>query len=97
MIQPFQRRWAITRQRLDEAFGLLQSIRSDAEAERCFAWYHDVLEHNELELALDALEHLAESSSLPPNVWEAFAEAAESMDLKNRAAACRRMKMESTQ
>lgn len=39
------------------------------------------LEHNEPELALDALEHLAESSTLPATVCDAFAVAAESMDL----------------
>ena len=94
MTHPLEESWAATRQRLDEAFRLLRSIRSDSEAERCFAWYRDELEQNELELALDALEHLAESFSMPANIWEAFALAAESMDLSDRAAACRRMKIE---
>lgn len=96
MTHPHEKRWAVTRKRLDDAFQLLQSIRSDSEARRCFDWYRDELEHNELELALDALEQLAESSTLPANVWEAFAVAAESMDLAERAAACRKMKLEST-
>lgn len=94
MTHPLEKRWEVTRNRLDEAFRLLQSLRSDSETERCFAWYRDELEHNELELALDALEHLAESSTLPATVWEAFAVAADSMDLVERAAAYRRMKSE---
>lgn len=90
-----ERRWKNTREKLDEAFRILQGLRSDSEAERCFAWYREVLQRNELELALDALEHLAESSTLPDRAWEAFAVAAESMDLSQRAAACRKMKVES--
>ncbi len=96
MTHPLERRWAVTRKRLDEAFRLLQSLRSDSEATRCFEQYRDELAHNELELALDALEHLAESSTLPATVWEAFAAAADSMNLVERAAACRKMRLEST-
>ena len=95
MSHPLEKRWAVTRERLAEAFQLLQSVRSDTEAMRCYASYRDVLDHNELELALDALEHLAESSALPAAVWEAFAVAAESMDLTERAANCRKMISES--
>jgi hypothetical protein len=73
---------------------LLKSLRSDSEAERCFAWYREELDHNELELALDALEHLAGSSTLPAAIWEALAVAAESMDLFERAAVLRKMKSE---
>ena len=94
MTHLFNQRWEEARKRLDEAFRLLHSLRSDSEAKRCFAWYRDELEHNELELALDALEHLAESSTLPTTVWEAFAIAADSMGLVERAIACRKMKSE---
>lgn len=92
MSHPLEQRWAVTRARLDEAFRLVQTLRSDPEAESCFARYREEIDYNELELALDALQHLAESSSLPPSAWEAFAVAAESMDLTERAARCRSMK-----
>ena len=96
MTHPLEERWAVTRKRLDDAFRLLQSLRSDSEVEGCFTSYRHALGHNELELALDALEDSAESSTLPATVWEAFAVAADSMDLVERAAACRKMKLEST-
>ena len=88
------KRWEVTRQRLNEAYQILQSVRSNAEAQSCLLEYKDMFDHNELELALDALEHLADSSDLPDSVWEAFAVAAASMDLHDRAAACRKMKAE---
>jgi hypothetical protein len=96
MTHPLEKRWAVTRKRLDEAFRSLQSLRSGPDAEKCFARYRDMLEHNELELALNALEHLAECSTLPAAVWEAFAVAADSMDLAERSAACRKMKLACT-
>ena len=92
MTLPLEQRWAVTRKRLDEAFRLLKSLRSDSEAERCFAWYREEIDHNELELALDALEHVAGSSTLPAAIWDALAVAAESMDLFERAAVLRKMK-----
>ena len=58
-------RWEVTRLRLDEAYQILFALRSDVEAQGCFSGYRDMLDHNELELALDALGHLAESSDLP--------------------------------
>lgn len=88
-------RWAVTRVRLDEALQLMQQIRGDAEAKLSYAQYQDALEQNELELALDALEHLSESSSLPAPIWERLAVAAESMDLLERAIACRKMGLNS--
>lgn len=91
MTHPLERRWAITRKRLDEAFRQLRSLRSDSEAEQCYAMYREELGYNELELALDALENLAETSPLPASAWEALAVAADSMDLSERAAAYRRM------
>jgi hypothetical protein len=49
-----------------------------------------MLEHNELELALDALEQITATFTLPGTVWERFAVAAESMTLTDRATAYRR-------
>jgi predicted ester cyclase len=87
---PLEARWAVTRQHLDEACTLLRALRLDAEAERGFAEYREMLEHNELELALDELEHVAGTFPAPPAVWEKLATAAESMKLADRAESCRR-------
>lgn len=47
--------------------------------------YNEYLEHNELELALDQLEGLGELNAVAPAYWKNLANAAETMDLHERA------------
>lgn len=89
MSDSLTKRWKVTTQRLEEAYELLRALRSDAEATHRFVEYREMLEHNELELALEELEQLTETFTPPPAVWEQLAVAAESMDLADRAEALR--------
>lgn len=90
MGHPLEHRWEVSRKLLDAALTALQSARQDAKAEQCIAEYQRMLQHNELELALDMLE-LTETFTPPQEVWERLALAADSMDLFDRARSYWRM------
>jgi len=93
MSHSLEKHWTITRERLDHAYKLLATLRSDEHASRCYVEYRDFIDHNELECALAALEAVGEWSALPDEALEGMAVAAESMDLAERAAALRRQKV----
>src|SRR5437870_1948371 len=52
--------------------------------------FEEFLEHNELELAWDALEAVAERLNAPPSCWHLLAQAATLMDLSSKAEAAER-------
>ena len=78
--------WERTRDSLARAWALLPP---PATAEDGLAWYHEFLDSNELELALEALADLGRARGAPDGFWTELAYAASSMGLDERAAAFR--------
>ncbi len=80
-----EKRWSITNSLLDQAMALLCTYSGiDQHLED----YREYIKHNELELALDALEDAAIKIEAEldciKEVWKKLFEAAESMELKER-------------
>ena len=75
------RSWQRTRTHLAAAAALLPASPRKNPDGGSLQRYDEVLEHNELELALDELEGLAEVNAVPPAFWTALAEAASEMKL----------------
>lgn len=69
--------WRTTRRHLERARSRLAGVEDAA--------LREYLENNELELALDELERLAEDRSCPREFWAAMAAAAAGMKLEERA------------
>ena len=80
MSERLQRSWEITRDHLRLARACLPGGLDDSP-------YLEYLAHNELELALDALEELEDQAG--PAFWGHLADAAEQMQLLQRAARLR--------
>jgi hypothetical protein len=80
-----ERSWAITREHLAEAKAALLSALPRPEGSAMFAAYEDYLDHNELELALDELESIAENVKANAIFWRDALSAAESMGLVRHA------------
>jgi hypothetical protein len=91
MPHPLQARWDLTRQHLAAAADFIRRQSDTPEVQRCVAEYAEFLDHNELECALDMLECACESFDASPNTFELLAVAAESMELRDRALALRRL------
>ena len=49
--------------------------------------FQEYLDHNELELAMEALARLGETVQATPSLWEALADAANEMELSQKASA----------
>lgn len=81
--------WAQVSQELEGAARLLPSPAQKGDDGGTIEAFHDWLEHNELELALDELELLGEANEVPDDFWLHLATAAGFMKLDARQARCR--------
>jgi hypothetical protein len=63
-----------------------QMLRSDAAKNEAIRRYQEFIEHNELELACDALESYANENPVPIAFWIALRDAAMKMNLLDNAA-----------
>jgi hypothetical protein len=85
------KRWQVTKSHLRFATQLLPKLltenngRDSTKEIATLEAYNEYLDHNELELALDQLEGLGELNTVPPAYWKNLANAAETMDLHDRA------------
>jgi hypothetical protein len=79
--------WKVTEARLRHAFqGLPQPAKENYEEfHNLLHSYENYLEHNELELALDALEELGHLVLCRGSFWRNLERAAENMELTERA------------
>ena len=77
------RLWALIRADLLRARNLLPNSSEDSPSLR---QYDEFLEHNELELACDALEDSAKDGSVGSDFWLALRDAASKMRLEENAA-----------
>jgi hypothetical protein len=75
--------WALIKADLLRARNLLPNSCEDSPSLRR---YSEFLEHNELELACNALEESAKDRSVSSNFWLALLDAAEKMQLEENAA-----------
>jgi len=75
--------WALIKADLLRARNLLPNSCDDSSSLRR---YSEFLEHNELELACDALEESAKDRTVSSNFWLAMRDAAEKMRLEENAA-----------
>lgn len=82
MPSPHEASWARTRAHLDRAWVLLPPPTADGLGLDVFSEY---LDHNELELALDALVEVGDDRGAEAVFWLALAEAAREMGLNDRA------------
>lgn len=82
MAGDLQSGWDRTRGSLARAWALLPP---PAPAEDHLVWYHEFLDHNELELALDALADVGTARGATDDFWSELADAATSMGLSERA------------
>lgn len=80
-----QRSWTITREYLAKAQATLQAALPGPEDTATFAAYDDWLDNNELALALDELEILAEDVPVSNTFWQVALLAAENMGLADHA------------
>ncbi|HWA93008.1 MAG TPA: hypothetical protein VG844_00300 [Terracidiphilus sp.] len=63
-----------------------QMLPKDAGRSDAIKQYHEFIEHNELELACDALESYADKNPVPGAFWIALRDAAIKMGLPENAA-----------
>ena len=80
-----QESWARTTAHLRRAARLLPEVPAPSEDGRV-EQFREYLEHNELELALDALEALGECNPVPSEFWGHLREAAAEMRLEKHVA-----------
>ena len=76
-----QKLWALIKADLGRARNLLP-VSADQQS---LSQYYEFLEHNELELACDALEESAEDRKVSPEFWFALRDAATKMQLRDHA------------
>jgi len=74
--------WAQIRADLERA---RNTLPNDAADEHAISQYEDFLVHNELELACDMLESYAATHAVSKEFWFALRDAAEKMELHERA------------
>ena len=77
-----QELWAQIRADLEQA---RNTLPNDATGEHAISEYEGFLAHNELELACDMLESYAETHAVSKKFWSALRDAAEKMELYERA------------
>jgi hypothetical protein len=82
-----EKSWSVTRTLLARAKATLPvpSPEAKAEFEETLAEYERMLDHNELELALDALEHAGNLVPTRGGFWKDLERAATNMELIARA------------
>ena len=74
--------WAQIRADLEQA---RNTLPNDAADDHAISQYEEFLAHNELELACDMLESCAETYAVNKEFWFALRDAAEKMELYERA------------
>ena len=74
--------WAEVERELERARGYLPSELMENTTTGTLAQYEEFLAANELQLALEELEGVAEQSTCPPTFWVALKDAAERMELR---------------
>ncbi|MBC9877178.1 hypothetical protein G8O24_07435 [Bradyrhizobium sp. INPA01-394B] len=86
------KRWKITETVLERARNALPAspAANEHETARLLEQYREFLEHNELGLALDALEELGHLLSAQGGFWRDLERAAENMGLSDRLPALRK-------
>lgn len=89
--QELERSWAITRAHLSAAARLLPKDPVSGEGGCSLSQYREWLDHNELELALDELACVGEENAVPREFWLQLIEAAQNMNLPDRAEAYARL------
>jgi hypothetical protein len=87
-----EKSWQVTRTLLSRAKAALPppALETKVEFAETLAEYERVLSHNELELALDALEHAGSLVATRGGVWRDLERAAKNMGLIERASQFRR-------
>lgn len=95
--QQLEKSWGITRTLLARAKARLPIPAADraVEFDKAIAEHERMLSHNELELALDALEAAGDLVAPPGGFWRDLERAAENMHLYARASQLRRKFQES--
>lgn len=96
--QQLEKSWGITRTLLARAKGRLPiptATDIKVEFDKAIAEYEDMLMHNELELALDALAAAGDLAAPRGGFWRDLERAAENMHLYARASHFRRRLQES--
>ena len=68
--------WDRTRAHLGRAAGLLPATPVESDTGARLDHYRELLEHNELELALEVLEGLGAMNTVPPEFWSHLRDAA---------------------
>ena len=81
--------WKITQTLLERARRALP-VQHEPEYAALLTRYHEFMEHNELELALDILEELGQLTSARGGFWRDLERAAENMGLVDRLPALRK-------
>jgi hypothetical protein len=78
--------WTVVEALLERARNALAAPSPTHEAAygALVARYHEYLQHNELELSLDALEELGNLASAPTTFWRDLEQAAITMQLEDR-------------
>ena len=84
MESKLEKQWKLTIAELESARGYIPPEGLDDELAKYLHEYNEFLEHNELELALDMLEEIGESMSLPEEFWRSAKKSAEIMGLEKR-------------
>ncbi len=74
--------WAVIKSHLQKARATLPMTASN---DRTIREYQDFIEHNELELACEALEEFANEHPVRPDFWVSLGDAAEAMTMHDRA------------
>jgi hypothetical protein len=84
--------WKVTEVLLERARRALPAppAANEEEHRMLLARYHEYLQHNELELALDALEELGKLVACRGGFWRDLERAAENMELTDRLPALRK-------
>ena len=79
--------WRKTRSHLSHAFALVDDVTEDPDGDsigQLRELYAEYIDHNELELALDALELVGDRTDMPSKFWKALEDAAMQMGLDIR-------------
>jgi hypothetical protein len=85
-----KRSWRKTTKHLEAAKRQLPKNVADSQEGWSLQQYEDYLSHNELELAFDELDGLGSENQVGAGFWKELQAAAEIMELREKAARCKR-------
>ena len=80
--------WEITKQHLDNAFSFIPTNGLSENDLSFIKDFNDYIYHNELKLAFDSLDELAEINKLPKEFWKEMILAARQMKLEKHIQRC---------